>query len=406
MAANIQKFVPVDGAYRISSSEQAALIEFLKSKMLATGNRTSTGELSKKGVLTKVVIDGVDRFFKNKGKGSWQFDDLKTKQKSDQKRVDNTTGFTPLEEIQMDFLDEVQAVKDEYNGNGNDLNGAKTADKKLKAIFKKYRKVNAGLDKNGKAIFFRVGQYDPSKWDSYGWKEGKNREDYGQWKKDVYSKYQVEGSKGHIKPASQGGTNAATSLIDEPASSNYSTQDKAGTFRSDQELASATIAHSGTTALQEYILDKDPTTRTNVRFLEQDRTRMGTELDTPIEQIESEAEDNLLNSQIQAYRDSQAVLKKENGNGLINNNALSVGPKAHKTLQYLLEAVGENEYVNQYTGGATGLIVKANRVINNSLNGNISNSLGDIGSLAIAASTTTTISPLKETEKLLKASQL
>ena len=32
-------------------------------------------------------------------------------------------------------------------------------------------------------------------------------------------------SKGHMKPASQGGTNAATSLIDEPASSNYSTQE-------------------------------------------------------------------------------------------------------------------------------------------------------------------------------------
>jgi len=392
MAANIQPFVPVDGAYRISSSEQAALIEFLKSKMLATGNRTSTGELSKKGVLTKVVIDGVDRFFKNKGKGSWQFDDLKTKQKSDQKRVDNTTGFTPLEEIQMDFLDEVQAVKDEYNGNGNDLNGAKTADKKLKAIFKKYRKVNAGLDKNGKAIFFRAGQYDPSKWDSYGWKEGKNREDYGQWKKDVYNKYQVEGSKGHIKPASQGGTNAATSLIDEPASSNYSTQDKAGTFRSDEELASATIAHSGTTALQEYILDKDPTTRTNVRFLEQDRTRMGTELDTPIEQIESEAEDNLLNSQIQAHRDSEYVNGKENG--------------FLKNTQLYLEAFGKSELGNHLTGGASGKIVDANRTLTSLSNGNIPEAAMNIAPLLVNASTTTTISPLKETEKLLKASQL
>ena len=389
MVANIQKFVPVDGAYRISSDDQAALVEFLKSQMRATGNRTKTGELSKKGVLTKVVIDGVERFFKNKGKGSWQFDDLKTKKKNDQIRVDNTTGFTPLEEIQMNFLDEVQAVKDELNENINDPNVAKTADKKLKSIFKKYRKVNAGLDKNGKPIFFRAGQYDPSKWDSYGWKEGKNREGYSQWKKDVYNKYQVKGSKGHIKPASQGGTNARTSLIDEPESSNYSTQDKEGTFRSDEELASATISYSGTTALQEYILEDDPTTRTNIRFLEQDRARMGTELDTPIEQIESEAEDNLLNSQIQTYKDSQAVLKKENG--LLTN------------AKNYLEALGKSEYMNHLTGGISGQIVDANRTLNSLSNGNIPEAAMNIAPLLVNASTTTTISPLKETEKYLKA---
>ena len=402
MAANIQKFVPVDGAYRISSDEQGDLVEFLKSQMRATGNRTPTGELSKKGVLTKVVIDGVDRFFKNKGKGSWQFDDLKTKKKNDQIRVDNTIGFTPLEEIQMDFLDEVQAVKDEYNKNANDTNGAKTADKKLKAIFKKYRKVNAGLDKNGKPIFFRAGQYDPSKWDSYGWKFGANREDYGQWKKDVYNKYQVEGSKGHIKPANQGGTNARTSLIDESASSNYSTQDKKGTFRSDEELASATIAYSGSTALQEYILEKDPTTRTNVRFLEQDRTRMGTELDTPIEQIESEAEDNLLNSQIQAHQEQiEASYRRSLPSNNQLHNLFSIGANTHDLWKKGAIAVGKSPIANELTGGLTGKIVDINNAIEDTLSGNPKKTIPTFLSLSTQALTTTEDTPYRA----LKASE-
>ena len=306
---SLRAFKPNDqGVFQVKRSEVELLTRFLVNQMEKSSLRTKGGNLSKTALdTTKILIkekggEIVKGFLKEKGNGKWNIQDKDKLDASASRRNVGATGITKMEDVQLDFLIEAQEIKDEFTNNPSP-NAAKKSNRQMEALFKKYKRIEVGKNEDGKREFFRSGEYDESKWESYGlpkWyadlPEGTNIKDvYKKWKKDVYNQYKPKNTKGHVKPVSQGGTNAPTSLVDEPAGSNYATQDKVGTFRSDDELALANIAHSGPSALQEFILQYDPSVKTPIRYSEEDRLRMSTDLDTDIQAIESQAEDNLWN---------------------------------------------------------------------------------------------------------------
>ena len=307
---SLRAFKPNDqGVFQVKRSEVELLTRFLVNQMEKSSLRTKGGNLSKTALdTTKILIkekggEIVKGFLKEKGNGKWNIQDKDKLDASASRRNVGATGITKMEDVQLDFLIEAQEIKDEFTNNPSP-NAAKKSNRQMEALFKKYKRIEVGKNEDGKREFFRSGEYDESQWESYGlpkWyadlPEGTNIKDvYKKWKKDVYNQYKPKNTKGHVKPVSQGGTNAPTSLVDEPAGSNYATQDKVGTFRSDDELALANIAHSGPSALQEFILQYDPSVKTPIRYSEKDRLRMSTELDTDIQAIESQAEDNLWNT--------------------------------------------------------------------------------------------------------------
>lgn len=147
------------------------------------------------------------------------------------------------------------------------------------------------------------------------------------------------------------------------------------------------VAHSADLALQEHIGFGD-----NVKLLsdydEEALTDYHKHITKPGDQIRAEAE---IRAQEKAYQDSINVAAKEN--------------KPLTQVQAALEAFGKSELGNYLTGGASGQIVDANRALNSLSKGNITEAASNVIPLAINASTITTISPLKETEKYLKIAQ-
>ena len=402
---SLRSFKPNDqGIFQIKRSEVELLTRFLVNQMEKSSIRTAKGNLSKTALdTTKILIEEkggeiVKGFLKEKGDGKWNIQNKDKLDASAARRNVGATGITKMEDVQLDFLIETQKLKDElakseFAGPKKRNNAYKKFDRDMKALFKEYRRVEVGVDNNGKRLFFRPGDYDPSDLSKYGlpkWyaelPKGMNIKDvYAKWKKDVYNQYKPKNTKGHVKPVSQGGTNAPTSLVDEPAGSNYATQDKVGTFRSDDELALANIAHSGPSALQEFILQYDPTVKTPMRFSEADRLRMSTDLNTDIQAIESQAEDNLLNQQIQ-----DASLLKDVTEETIFANKFSIGPDFFNKGTEVLENIGS------MLGGPYAKVSATSQILRETSSGNPVGVISPLTKLL----TTEEILPIKDPTKL------
>ena len=63
-----EKFVPVNGAYNITSAQKKEFTEFLKNKIKENNKFTSDGRPSKAGVITKTYIDGKLQQFRNRAR--------------------------------------------------------------------------------------------------------------------------------------------------------------------------------------------------------------------------------------------------------------------------------------------------------------------------------------------------
>ena len=63
-----EKFVPVNGAYNITSAQQKEFTEFLRNKIKQNNKFTSDGRPSKAGVITKTYVDGKLQQFRNRAK--------------------------------------------------------------------------------------------------------------------------------------------------------------------------------------------------------------------------------------------------------------------------------------------------------------------------------------------------
>ena len=324
--------------------------QYLRHLITESGIKTDKGKPSKPSNFPKVFFDGELTPFRNKAKegnltvNKFNFTSAESHAKSDLKRSENLFSLTKMEDVQLDFLIEAQKIKDEYKNNPSP-NAEKKSNKQMEALFRKYKRIYVGKDKDGQRQFFRSGDYDSSKWESYGlpeWyadlPEGTNIKDvYKKWKRDVDRNTNFSGqSKGHVYPASQGGASAPSNLVGEDHSGNYASQDKAGTFRSKEDLAKINVAYSGPMALQEFLTEYDPSVVSPTRFLETDRSRLNTDLTSDIQGLESEFEDNLFN-----YNRA---------------NFLSLGPdptKSHLLKQITSETI--NAYENRHIRGVSNL---------------------------------------------------
>ena len=63
-----EKFVPVNGAYHITSAQVPEFTKFLRNKILENNKFTSDGKPSKSGVITKTFIDGKLQQFRNRAR--------------------------------------------------------------------------------------------------------------------------------------------------------------------------------------------------------------------------------------------------------------------------------------------------------------------------------------------------
>ena len=61
-----EKFVPVNGAYNITSAQVTEFSQFLRNKIKANNKFTSDGKPSKAGVITKTYVDGKLQQFRNR----------------------------------------------------------------------------------------------------------------------------------------------------------------------------------------------------------------------------------------------------------------------------------------------------------------------------------------------------
>ena len=61
-----EKFVPVNGAYNITSAQVTEFSQFLRDKIKANNKFTPDGKPSKSGVITKTFIDGKEQQFRNR----------------------------------------------------------------------------------------------------------------------------------------------------------------------------------------------------------------------------------------------------------------------------------------------------------------------------------------------------
>ena len=63
-----EKFVPVNGAYNITSAQVPEFTQFLRNKIKTNNKFTSDGKPSKSGVITKTFIDGKLQQFRNRAR--------------------------------------------------------------------------------------------------------------------------------------------------------------------------------------------------------------------------------------------------------------------------------------------------------------------------------------------------
>jgi hypothetical protein len=96
-----EKFVPVNGAYNITSDQATEFTEFLRNKIKDNNKFTSDGKPSKSGVITKTYIDGKLQQFRNRAlKGdnsvnSFGFASQASKNREIAKREEAKTTTTP-----------------------------------------------------------------------------------------------------------------------------------------------------------------------------------------------------------------------------------------------------------------------------------------------------------------------
>ena len=63
-----EKFVPVNGAYNITSAQKDEFTQFLRNKIKQNNKFTPSGKPSKDGVITKTYIDGKLQQFRNRSR--------------------------------------------------------------------------------------------------------------------------------------------------------------------------------------------------------------------------------------------------------------------------------------------------------------------------------------------------
>ena len=397
----------VDGIIKLALTPENKryATQFLRYLITEAGLKTEKGKPAKPSNFPKVYFDGELTPFRNRARegnltvNNFNFTSAESKAKSDLKRSEGVFGLTKMEDVQLDFLIETQKLKDElakseFAGPSKRNKAYDKFDRRMKALFKKYRRVEVGVDNDGNRVFFRPGDYDPSNLSKYGlpeWyanlPEGTNIKDvYKKWKKDVdrNTKFPNQ-SKGHVYPVSQGGTSAPSNLVGEDASGNYASQDKEGTFRSQEDLAKVNVAYSGPMALQEFLTEYDPSVVSPTRFLETDRSKLNTDLVTDIQAWESQAEDNLLNQNIQ-----NASLLRDVAHERILANKFSIGPN------FFNKATIATENIGNMLGGPFQKISAGNQVLRGVSTGDTLTTISPLTKLL----TTEEILPIKDPTKL------
>ena len=96
-----EKFVPVNGAYNITSAQVPEFTQFLRNKIKTNNKFTSDGKPSKSGVITKTFIDGKLQQFRNRARkgdnsvNSFAFASQVSKNKEVAKREEAKKVTTP-----------------------------------------------------------------------------------------------------------------------------------------------------------------------------------------------------------------------------------------------------------------------------------------------------------------------
>ena len=312
-----------------------------------------------------------------------------SRQKSAEKRENNLKGLTPEIREQIEFLNDVTEVEAKYEAmNGNPESG-KLRDRDMKALWRKYR---------------RKDNYNPTK--TYGWPEGKTEKGYLAWQKKVFN--DLKGGEGvdvdHGKTAAFGGTNSRTNLsLQESNWNRWIKGNKKVMIRTDEQYDEAGIAFDKNRSFQEYLaFEDDPNiklvTDLGLEGLTDIHKRVGVDVNAVIAQNEQRLQQEAYQEQIDSHRSLPSMDSYERFNkvnGVVSPNLFSIGSNTHNRLRDLAYAVGESELANSATNGASGKIVKASKVLNNTLNGDVTKSIPDIASLAIEAATSTELTPYR-----------
>jgi|9_EtaG_2_1085328.scaffolds.fasta_scaffold10348_2 hypothetical protein len=272
-----------------------------------------------------------------------------SRQKSEKKRESNLKGLTPEIRKQIDFLNETTAVEEEYEADRNNPDAGKIRDRKMKALWKKYR---------------RQEKYDSTK--TYKWKEGKSEKGYFAWQNNVFN--DLKGGEDvdidHGKSGARGGTNSRTNLSLQDSTWNRWIKANNVEFqRTDEQYDEAGIAFDKDRSFQEYLaFEDDPNiklvTDLGLEGMTDIHKRVGVDVNAVIAQneqrLQKQAYDEVIASANQPYtssllkdqvresnifKDSSNVFDKENG--FITH--------ANGAAKYLVEE-SVNATVESYTG--------------------------------------------------------
>ena len=278
---------------------------FKKGKQSLDGFTKLYGYLKEGDVIRGVQLSKGNIKFPDKLK------DLKSKNKSKEKRESNLKGLTPEIRKQIDFLNETTAVEEEYEADRNNPDAGKIRDGKMKALWKKYR---------------RQEKYDSTK--TYKWKEGKSEKGYLAWQNKVFN--DLKGGEGvdidHGKSGARGGTNSRTNLsLQESNWNRWIKGNKVELQRTDEQYDEAGIAFDKDRSFQEYLaFEDDPNiklvTDLGLEGMTDIHKRVGVDVNAVIAQNEQRLQQEAYQEQIEAsyqqsFEDSSRLYAKENGVG-------------------------------------------------------------------------------------------
>jgi len=266
-----------------------------------SGARQGFGEIWIDG--QKKRISGVTAYFDERSSNVTLPDTEKDKVVK-QTRSEGQYGYNKETVNQINFLNDVEELKaklkdrtDFPKGPEDARDAVKDFDRDMKKLFRKnYRG--------------RI-KYDPNK--NYGWPEGKSKEGYEKWQRYVYNRLgeNRDGKLvhiGHGKPVGKGGTNSASNLALEDATSNMSTGDKEGTFRSDEDLERVYVSHGKSLSLQEYLaFEDDENIMTPMDLLPEDHGNLLQLVDEDPEAILAQGLRNKENQALSNYNDGGAL---------------------------------------------------------------------------------------------------
>ena len=241
-----------------------------------------------------------------------------SRQKSAEKRESNLKGLTPEIREQINFLNETTEVEEEYESDKNNPDAGKIRDRKMKALWKKYR---------------RQEKYNPTK--TYKWPEGKSEKGYLSWQNKVFS--DLKGGEGvdvdHGKSGARGGTNSRTNLSLQE--SNWNRWIKANNIefqRTDEQYDEAGIAFDKNRSFQEYLaFEDDPNiklvTDLGLEGMTDIHRRVGVDVNAVIAQNEQRLQQEAYQEQIEASR-------------ILPANLFSIGPKTFERAHSLTQTAG------------------------------------------------------------------